>query len=298
MALHYRIKDLSLSFAAMSEDQRVSTVRCVLLAFSAPPDETNDFMNWNPSFAHSCKRERLSEDFRARATAQYALLGKVLRQSSFAAAVQINPRTISEHVTSKRSRFSLNSKFTVQKPLVGEKGISLFKQLLCCCFWIYMESCMQLRFTVDVDILKRSLLHFYLALRPRWSSHHVQEKLPGLLDSAIEQAGRDVALPASPLTFHAFCKFCKQYSPTLRIMKSGSYFCDTCTKLENYITSAGDAVTRRCLSDARDIHRQEVFADFKNYLDLQRAAHGNPAGVVHLVFDFVEKVLLLTFCDN
>lgn len=82
--------------------------------------------------------------------------------------------------------------------------------------------------------------------------------------------------------------------PTLRIPSSGSDFCDTCTTLKNTMASIPQTDPQYISSKQfRDVHRAHARDEFQHYKQYQRQAseeHGTCT--LHLLFDFVEKVLL------
>ena len=102
-----------------------------------------------------------------------------------------------------------------------------------------------------------------------------------------------IAVPTEPLMKNSLAKVWRSDAPTLRILKNGSDFCDTCTRLSDIVQDAADYDIRESLSQVRNKHRKEAAEEFGFYRTLHRHTQQCPyEGTVHLTFDFAEKILL------
>ncbi|PXF45203.1 hypothetical protein BWQ96_05033 [Gracilariopsis chorda] len=102
-----------------------------------------------------------------------------------------------------------------------------------------------------------------------------------------------VRKPDAPLSKSGFLKVWGSYYPTLRILKSGSDFCDQCTTFSNSARTTTNMDLRETLLAARRQHRVEALAQFTVYRTIQTTAENAPAtNPIHLIFDFAEKILL------
>lgn len=209
----------------------------------------------------------------------------------FAAVVQLHPRTVKEYVSEVVKEAAFKGHCT--KTCNRRKGKLSVQSVIAFLFLerygeLHAMACPSGRGSAeDRPVL---LLPSSTTRTTVYGSY--KQCLSDLLHSAMERAVTDVIRPFNPLTTRALYKVWNQYAPTLRIMKTGRDFCDTCTSLGNFIPTARDSTTQHCLRDVRLKQREEAFTEFKNYCALPCEAKDNPSGAIHLVFDFAGKVLL------
>lgn len=107
-----------------------------------------------------------------------------------------------------------------------------------------------------------------------------------------------LTLPQKPITLDAFLKTWRTSVKWIKILKSGSDFCDTCTFYKNSFAHVDD-VTKQELKKRYLAHRNEAAGEFKFYKSIMECSEKEPEGeAVHLIFDFAEKVLIPRLQDQ
>jgi len=280
--------ELAKSFALLSETERSNAVRAillVLLAVASPTGDTNELLRCDSS---SRKRTRRTHE-EAYCTTKYCIRRKRVCRAGFAAVVQMHPRTVNRlgksvtssegfHVADGAAKANRKGKLTVQSIVV----LAFLKR--------YGElnamSCPTGRGSTEDEPI-----HWLPSETTRSSVYEIyRTEWGGILEGASRGG---VALPTEPLTQNGFVKVWRAQAPTLRILKSGSDFCDTCTQLSGLVLGAIDDDFRESLSQVRLKHREEARQEFQFYKSLQQHTHLYPnEGTLHLTFDFAEKILL------
>ena len=122
---------------------------------------------------------------------------------------------------------------------------------------------------------------------------HYKIEWENIVDSVVNQRISNTSRPDSPLHKDSFCRAWKKFMPTLKILNSGSDFCDTCTEMKNIADNMKDPTTKEIMEKARQKHRDEASTEFKLYREIQSKVKQIPVGNdIHLIFDFAEKILL------
>ena len=278
------------SFAVMKQTELISLDRAILFPVTASADSGNELSGTSSTYAQTRKRKRRDTTASPRATTVYALKGVRVCRHAFSAIVQLNPKTVNVHAESIAKTEVFNSHAT---KLSNARGVDLSIQSLTALLILqrYSElnamSCPTARGSSD-DVPVRWLptdatkIQVHESYKAEWSY---------LVDIVIETKGGSGQRPIGPLSKDSFSKVWSAQYLTLRILKSGSDFCDTSTQLKNMADTITDVGSKTALFNASSKHRQEAFNEFKYYRDMQYSAKTDQS-CIHLVFDFAEKVLL------
>lgn len=277
--------ELAKSFALLSETERGNALRAILLAITAPTGDINDLFCGDTS---SRKRSRRTYE-EANCTTRYCIRGNRVCRAAFSAIVQMHPRTVNRigKAVANSERFQLadgaakanrKGKLTVQS-IVALAFLKRYGEL-------NGMSCPTGRgstednpiYWLPNDTTREGVFETYCT---EWLSILQGNNYEGIV------------LPTEPLMKNSFVKVWRAHAPTLRILRKGSDFCDTCTQLSGLVSDATEFSIRESLSQVRDKHRKEAAEEFAFYKSLHNHTHLFPnEGTVHLTFDFAEKILL------
>lgn len=281
---------LAESFAKMSETERVSFVRAILFALTAPPDSAHDFVEWFPVSAQDRKRHRRSSNAAARSTTVYAIRGRRMCRSAFSAIVQLNARVINRHGATVSTMAPAIHTTGAGNNRKGSLSVQSRTVVLFLNRYSNLNalSCPTGRGSIDEspiswltsDTTRRQV---FLAYEKEWET---------IAESVVANASGQPQLPEAPLSKDQFCRVWAAQFPTLRIHKLGSDFCDSCTKMLNMFNTLTDPTAKTAIWQARNVHRAEALVEFQLYRQLQKDLNGVVDGTLHLTFDFAEKVLL------
>lgn len=282
--------ELAVNFAHMRNIERVSYVRAMLFALTAPPDTEHELSEWRPADAQARKRLRRATEASTRCTTVYSIRGKRLCRFAFAAIVQLSPIVVNRHgvevSTTSPSVYSTNAGSNrIGLLSVQSWTVTLFLRRYGS---LHSLSCPTGRGSTDESPISwlasdTTRTNVYEAYKMDWDT---------IAASVIENGRGNAQMPEAPLSKDQFCRVWSAKVPTLRIHKLGSDFCDTCTKLINTYNNMTDPTTRAAIWQARVQHRGEALSEFRLYRQLQTDLKGIIGGPLHLTFDFAEKVLL------
>lgn len=277
--------ELTKSFALLTETDRSKFVRSMLLSMTSPEGVTNELLG-----GHTASRKRTrraSED--AYCTTGYYIRGKPFCRAAFSTFVQMNSRTVNRlgkfvtstesfHLAERASKPNNKGKLTVQS-IVAIDFLKYYGEL-------NSISCPTRRGSTEDESIHWLPIH---TTRAHVHKNYRSEWEPILKIKDYQGA----SLPTEPLMQNIFEKLWRAHAPWLRIIKSGSDFCDTCTHLSSLVSSATEFSMRDSITQVRNKHREEAAEEFFFYKSIQNSTLLHPNdGTVHLTFYFAEKVLL------
>ncbi len=98
--------------------------------------------------------------------------------------------------------------------------------------------------------------------------------------------------PSGPLSFVQFRNVWRNYFEQLKIWLRGSDFCDYCVTINNRIGAVSDPERLDLIEQLR-VHKEIAQNEYQIYNKIRKIASLYPTReIVHLVFDFAEKVTL------
>lgn len=284
--------ETALGFARLSEHERTNYVRAILFATTAMPGQVNELSE----HVQVAKRRKLKpsseidEPPDRRVTTKYALNGRRLCHNGFAAIVQMSPQVVSRHASSVgKSNF-----FTViEHASLRRKGKPSLQTVVSLMFLERHAEVYALACPTGRGSDKDAPIRYFPSDKRRAAVHDEYKKQwSDLIPAASEHINFKGYDPEEPLNYKSFCKVWHTNFPTLKIMKIGSDFCDTCTKLKNQIEHSTSDL-KDALSNALNIHRKIAKEEFLNYRKVQNSIRDRPSdGTIHIIIDFAEKVLL------
>ena len=232
------------------QTERINLVRAILFPLTASADTGNELSETSSTYAQTRKRKRRDTTASPPATTVYALKGVRVCRHAFSAIVRRNPKTLNVHAGSIAKTEVLKRHATeVSNARRGDRSIQSLTALLFLQRYTELNamSCPIGRGSSDdvpvrwlpTDVTKTQVHESYKA---EWSN---------LVDIVIETKGGSGQLPIGPLAKDGFSKVWSAQYPTLRILKSGSDFCDTCTQLKNMAGTITDVGSKTALLIAR-----------------------------------------------
>ncbi|EDQ85346.1 uncharacterized protein MONBRDRAFT_11901 [Monosiga brevicollis MX1] len=261
----------AMGFRRLSEQDRTAAVRAMLWALSSPSGINNDLSRRS---GPAKKRkgdlpvaDTSQSDRAGRTTTVYAIRGRRVCLGGFTAFTQAGPGHQRLHT---QIALAFLARYAEEHAAYCPSGAGRERDQ-------------------PIQILPTSTtkLQVYQAYEAKYSV------LAATLSAKIQASTPDAVQPSdAPLSRAAFLRVWQAHLPTLRIRKSGSDFCDECGRLKALLSQSPS------IAETLAAHRARALVERTIYQQTRRQAEASGAPILHLTFDFAEKVLLPRVLDQ
>lgn len=276
-------------FRSMNVNERIITMRNIMFATTAPCDETNELSVYSRSIIAK-KRRRQNEDARGRSTMKYCIKGRSMCREAFAFLFSLDEKTVERHaskVANGNGFISYECKLSESRK--GKYGI---QRIVVLGFLTTFQNTYGLEspsgrgsgdeaplILIPSNFTKVDVYDMYI---DRWKE---------IITAAMTYCKQNT-VPQNGLSYTLFIRMWVEMFPRMLIAKSGSDFCDLCVKTKNDLKGLWSTDQRyQALYEMLTKHRNDAKVAHAYYKRCQDEAEDN-SRIIHMVFDFAEKVLL------